>query len=309
MRIRQTELLSTAKHLYAEMKQDDVTGAAAELAFRLFLAVFPFFIFLAALGGFISDALNTRNPADEIMGVFGNQLPPDTESVLRGELDQVIERRDPALLSVGVIGALWAAAGGVGTIMKAGNRAYDVKESRPFLLRLALSVALTALAGLLLVGAFIITVAGQVFGLEVAEQLGLEGLAARLLTFLRWPLVVLLTLVATAFLYWLAPCKTLPLRWITPGAAFFLAGWLVASFGFSLYVAHLGSYNATYGALGGVVVTLVWLWLTSLILLTGLEVNALLARQAGPVDEPAMVAPEESPADATAAPPRAGFQI
>lgn len=262
--------------LYQKAKDDDVSGGAAELAFRFFLALFPFFIFLAALGGFLANMVSIENPTEEIMDQLGRSLPPDAASVLRQQLEDVIQSRDAGLLSAGIIGAVLAASGGVGTMMKMMNRAWGVRETRPYLLRMALAVALTAVGGTLLVSAFTLFVVGQVYGVRIGEELGLGREAAALFALARWPVVTALALLATAVLYWAAPAQRVPLRWLTPGAVLFTAGWLLATYLFGVYVSRLGSFNETYGALGSVVVLLLWFYITAFLFLFGPEVNALL---------------------------------
>lgn len=262
--------------LYQKAKDDDVSGGAAELAFRFFLALFPFFIFLTALGGFLANSVGIENPTDEIMDQLGRSLPPDAASVLRKQLDDVVQGRDAGLLSVGIVGAVLAASGGVGTMMKMMNRALGVRETRPYLLRVALAVALTAVGGALLVTSFTLFIVGQVYGVRIGEELGLGRETATLFALARWPVVTALSLLATAVLYWAAPSQRLPLRWLTPGAALFTAGWLLATYLFGVYVSRLGSFNETYGALGSVVVLLLWFYITAFLFLLGPEVNALL---------------------------------
>ena len=133
---RYIRMIQLGKRLYKEVGQDDLSGGATELAFKLFLALFPFFIFLAALGGFIASAFGVDNPTDRIMDALGRSLPSDASSMLRREVDGVMTNRNPALLSVGIIGAIWAASSGIGTIMKITNRVYGVKETRPIMLAL-----------------------------------------------------------------------------------------------------------------------------------------------------------------------------
>ena len=280
------------KRLYAEVKDDDLSGAAAELAYRFFLALFPFFIFLAALGGFIADLLNVANPTEEIMSSLGRSLPPDAASILRKQLDTVISSRDVGLLSIGILGAIWAASSGIGSVMKSLNRVYNVRETRPYLKRVLLVVGLTALAGGTLIGAFILLILGQVYGLELADKIGIGGIAAAFFTWGRWPVVFLVVMTAASFLYWAAPNMHLPFHWISPGALLFAAGWLVMSYLFGLYVTNFGSYNVTYGTLGGVVAMLVWFYFTGLILLTGAELNLILAREAMPETERAKLRAE-----------------
>jgi membrane protein len=274
--------IRASSRVVKEVGDDDLSGAAAELAYRFFLSLFPFFIFLAALGGLISDVFGVSNPTDKIMNELGSALPADASAVLRQQLEQVVESRDIGLLSFGIVGAIWAASSGFGSLMKAMNRTYEVKETRPIWKRYALAIGMTLLAGGAMLAAFVILVTGTVYGLKIAGEIGLDGALATLFTLARWPVVALFLLAAMAFLYWAAPNVDLPFRWITPGALVFAIVWLVMTYLFGLYVSNFGSYNATYGALGGVVILLIWLYLTSFIILLGSEINAVLAQEEVP---------------------------
>jgi membrane protein len=270
------------KRLFKKAGEDDISGSAAELAYRFFLAVFPFFIFLAALGGFGASALDVQNPTDEVMNALGDSLPDDASSVLRTQLEGVLEQRNGGLLSISIVGALWAASSGMQALMKKTNAIYGVKETRPFWMKAAVGVGLTlAGAGLLLV-AFFVFFAGQVYGPQIAGEVGLSGTAAILANLARLPFVLVMILLAVAFLFWRAPNTSLPMKWLSPGAVFFAVGWLIATLLFGLYVANFSSYNETYGALGGVVVLLIWFYMTSLLLLLGAELNVVLAEEFEP---------------------------
>lgn len=282
MRVGKLDVVHVAKRLYEEARDNDLSGAAAELAYRFFLALFPFFIFLGATGGFIADLFDVANPTDQIMDALGKSLPPDAASVLRTQIEAVLDSRNVGLLSVGILATIWAASSGIGTIVKATNRVYGVRETRPAWKRYAMSVGLTVLGGVLLIGAFIVFIVGQVYGLDLANEIGVRGVAASLFALGRWPIVIVFSLAATAVLYWAAPNVNLPFKWITPGAVLFTAGWLVASYLFGLYVAHFGAYNTTYGTLGGVVILLIWFYITGLILLLGAQLNAVVAQEAVP---------------------------
>lgn len=270
------------KTLIKEISGDDLSGAAAELAYRLFLAMFPFFIFLAALGGFAADILGVTNPTEEIMRELNDRLPPDAASVLRDELDQVINSRSAGLVSFGIIASLWAASSGVGTLTKAMNRTYKVQETRQFWKRYAMSVGVTLLGGATLIAAFVVLVAGQLYGQDLANELGFGGSAAVVFTYARIPIILITLLATTAFLYWALPNAHLPFKWISPGAVLFSITWLVFTFLFGFYVSNFGSYNATYGTLGGIVALLVWLYLSGFIFLVGAEINAVLVKQEAP---------------------------
>ena len=268
--------------LIKEVGQDDLSDAASALAYKFFLALFPFFIFLTALAGFAGDLFGVEDPQTEIMDTLGTALPSDAYAVVNGQVETVVQEKNGALLSFGILGAIWAASSGVGSLIKALNRIHEVKETRPIYKRYGLAVGLTVLAGGFIVSAVALTLAGQFFGEEIAGQVGLEGAAKTLFLVARWPAAVLLLLTAVAFLYWAAPNIDLPFKWLSPGAVLFVCLWLPATFGFGLYVSNFGSYGDTYGALGGVVVLLVWLYLTSFVLLLGAEFNAVLAQETAP---------------------------
>lgn len=216
-----------------------------------------------------------KNPTDEIINLFGASLPPDTESVMRSQLDAVINTHSAGLLSFGVIGSIVAASGGVGTLMKGANRAYNVRERRKLWTRYGISVGLVFFGGLTLITAFVLFLSGQVYGTNVAHRLGIGGFNETLVEVARWIVVILLSLLATDVLYWAAPSFKVKFRLITPGGLLFVAGWLAMTYVFSEYLSHFNSYNTTYGTLGGVVIILTWFYLSGAILLLGAELNAL----------------------------------
>jgi membrane protein len=278
-----------AKRLWKEVGNDDLSGAAAEMAYRFFLALFPFFIFVAAVGGFLADLVGIADPTTKIMDAIGRSMPPDSADVLRRELTTIIEGRNPTLVSFGILATIWASSSGISALTKGMNRALDVRETRPLWKRYLISLGLTAFGGIAIIGAFTIMVAGQIAGLEVAKQIGLEGAAGEFFAFARWPATALLLLVGVDLIYWVAPNLQLPFKWLTPGAFLFVIGWLVVTFLFGLYVQNLGSYGATYGTLGSIVVLLIWFYLTAFILLLGVELNAVLVQEGEPDEIPPRV--------------------
>lgn len=285
------------KRFLHEVTKDDISGLAAELSYRVFVALFPFFIFLAALGGFIAAAVHAHNPTEAILNQFGSALPGDARSLLRTQLSSVLESRNGGLLSFGFIGAAWAASGAMKGLMKALNRAYDVPETRPFWETTGVALALTLAGTVGILGAFMLLVATQSWGGEIAGWFHAGGGFKIVVALVRWPLVLALVLTAVAVIYWLAPNLHLPFKWISPGAVLFTLVWLAITVAFAVYVSQFGSYNKTYGTLGGVVVLLTWLYLTNLMLLAGAELNALLAELA----IPAKVEVERGEAEAEAA--------
>lgn len=276
MKIGGMAITDFGKRLVHEFTDDDLPGLAAELSYRFFLALFPFAIFLAALGGFVASLASVENPAQKVIDLFGDTLPADAASVIGKQVDEVVSARNAGLLSFGIVGTIWAAGGGVGALIKAMNRAYDIPETRPFWKKTGIALGITVLAGTAILAAFGLMIAFQVYGERIAEAIGLGTPFAVFMNVVRFPLVLVLLTVAIAFVYWAGPNTAQPLKWVTPGALVFTIGWIVATVLFAFYVSNFSSYNATYGALGGVVVLLVWFYLTSVLVLLGAEVNAVL---------------------------------
>ena len=268
------------KSVWRETSSDDVSGLAAELSYRFLLALFPFFIFLASLGGFVADLLSVENPSGEILKRIGDALPADAASLLETQLSAVLEQRQTGLLSIGIVTALWAAAGGMKAVMKSMNRAYDVEETRSFLVKTGLAIGLTLFASVFFIGAFILAVAGGAMASAIADATGTGAWLMALFHLGRYAAALVLLALMTGVLYWQAPAVDIPFRWISPGAIMFVIVWMLATLGFGFYVANFGSYNATYGALGGVIILLFFFYITSFILLMGAELNALLHRMA-----------------------------
>jgi membrane protein len=276
VKINTGQVVDTGKRLFKETSTDDLTGLSAEMAYRLLLAMFPFFIFLAALGGFVAGSVGLDNPTQKIMDEIGTALPSDARSVLRGQLEAVLESKDAGLLSFGILGAIWGASAAMNTVIKALNRAYDVEETRPFWKKTPMALGLTLLAAVFFLGSFSALIAGQFFAEEVGDLVGLEGTAATAFSFVRFPVVFVLLTVAMAFIYWAAPNIDIPFRWVSPGALLFIVSWTIFTVAFGFYVSNFGSYQSTYGTLGGVVVLLVWLYMSSFLMLLGAELNAVL---------------------------------
>lgn len=279
MTIGSIDVTSAGKQFLREFKEDDLTGMAAELAYHFFLALFPFLLFLTALGGLIASLAGIDNPSQRVLDVFGGALPGDAASVVRTQVEGVVANRNPALLSVSILGTIWAASAGVGSLMKAMNRAYDIPESRPFWKRTALALAATVVGGLAMLVAVLVLVVGEVALSRIADSAGMGSAVELVIRYGRWPVVGMLLLAAISFVYWLLPNTGLPFKWVTPGAIASAILWVVVTIGFAVYVASFASYNATYGTLGGVVVLLLWFYLTSLVILAGAELNAMLDRE------------------------------
>ncbi|HXG36179.1 MAG TPA: YihY/virulence factor BrkB family protein [Dehalococcoidia bacterium] len=258
-----------------KVSEDDIGGLAAEMTYRFFLALFPFLIFATALSGFISDAIGVEDPSRQVVDDIGDRLPADAASVLEKQLDQILESRNIGLLSFGAIASLWSASSAMNAVIKAMNRIHNVQRQRPLWRRYLLALGMTLLAATSLITATLLLIIGASFGNEIAEALGLGGTGVILLRIARWAAAVSFVMIAVAFIYWATPAKRMRLAWITPGSVLFTAAWFITSMALAFYVANFASYNVSYGSLGGVIVLLLWLYLTNYILLLGAEVNAI----------------------------------
>ncbi len=271
--------------LTRDFREDDVLGLSAELAYRWLLAVFPLAIMIAALSGLAAQALNVQDPADQLITAAGQSLPPEAAATIRPQLERILQGHDGALLSLGLLLTVYAASSGMRALIKGLNRAYDVSETRPLWRQVTVALALTLLLGVAVVVSFVVLVSGQVAASQLAAAVGLQEAAAWLFELAPFPLAIAALGFAAAFLYWAAPARRLGWRWVLPGVLLFVPGWIAATVGFSIYVANFGSYGDTYGALGGIIVLLVWFYITALILLLGGELNAVLEREFGPLPE------------------------
>ncbi len=265
-----------------QFRDDDVPGIGAELAYRFLFAVFPFGIFLAALGALVAGAIGIENPAGKIVSGLGDNLPSGVAGPLQNELGRVIEQSGAGVLSFGALLALYAAAGGTNALIKALNRALDVEESRGFIGRLIVAIVLTLLLAVGILAAFVTIVGGALLTEQAAQQLGVGSQARTLIQLLRWPVVFLVLVVAVSVLFRFAPNVATPWRWVVTGAVVFAVGWLVVTFAFSLYVSNIADYSATYGTLGGVIALMLWFYLTAVVLVGSGEVVAVATKMFEP---------------------------
>lgn len=267
--------LEIAKRGWKESSADQVPLLAAGVAFFGFLALFPALIAFTLIWGLVADPAQIQQQAASLTG----SLPPDARSLLEGQLQQLASAPAQALgwgLVLTIVLALWSASGGVGNMVTAVNIAYDEERKRGFVKEKLIALALTI--GTIV---FMAVVVGLVAGLPVAlELIGITGPWRWVAEVLRWVLVAALIMVALAVLYRVAPDRDAPkFRWVSTGAIVATILWLAASAGFSLYVTMFGNYAKTYGALAGVVVMLLWLWITSYAVLLGAEINAETEQQ------------------------------
>jgi membrane protein len=271
-----------AKDTIAEVSDDDVPGLAAEMTYHAILSIFPFLLFLAGLTSIIDNVFGVGNLTDRIVNQASHVMPDDATSLLRSFTGEVVNSQGAWAIVIGLLGALWASSSAVGSAMKALNRAYDVKENRGFIKRKIVALALTVLfTGVIIIAALLLAL-GPLMAGGIGHALGWRQEFVTAWNWLTFPAALALVTLAVAMLYALAPATEHQWRWITPGAALFVVGWVIASVVFTLYVSNFGSYNRTYGSLAAVIILLLWLYWSNMLLLIGGELNAVLARRNDP---------------------------
>ncbi|MEQ0560017.1 YihY/virulence factor BrkB family protein [Amycolatopsis sp. NEAU-NG30] len=264
------------KRTFKQFGRDNLTDWAAALTYYGVLSLFPGIIVLTALLGLLGP--------DKIQAVIDNVsevVPGQGKDILVGAIRELTGSRSLAgpLAILGLLGALWSASGYIGAFMRASNAIYGMPEGRPLWKLLPLRVALTVGIVVLLAACALGVVATGTVARRLGDLIGLGSTGVLVWEIAKWPVIAVLVSLAFALLYWVGPNVRQPgFRWLTPGGLLAVLLWVLASAGFALYVANFGSYNKTYGSLAGVIVFLVWLWISNLALLLGAELDAELAR-------------------------------
>jgi membrane protein len=254
------------KALKNEWTRDKVSDTAGALTFFGVLALFPFLLFLVSLASVIIDPAQ----AETLINQLSKVAPKEVVTILGDRIHALAENNSVGLLTVGGLGAVWAASGGVVALMSALNTTYGVQESRPFWKVRGIALLTTLGAAVLSIIAAALAVAAP----AVADKLG-EPFST-LIVWLRLPFAGMVMMFVWAMLYYLLPDVKQNFKFITPGSVVGVIIWVLASWGFSVYVANFGKYDVNYGAIGGVIVFLLWMWITSQVILLGAEINAIL---------------------------------
>ena len=287
------------KRTVAEFKQDKLTIWAAALTYYGILSLFPLLLVLVSILGLLGQSA-TQPLIDNV----GNLAPGPAKEIISGAIENLQQGKGAAgiLLIAGLAGALWSASGYVAAFMQASNAIWDVEEGRPFWKTIPLRLAITLVTVVLLaVMALAVVLTGPVAEF-VGDVVGLGSTAVTVWDIAKWPVLILIVSFLFAFLYWASPNVRHPgFRWVTPGGVLAVLLWIVASAAFAFYVANFGSYNKTYGALGGVIIFLTWLWISNVVILLGAEFNAEIERgrqieSGGSAEKEPFLAPRDDPA-------------
>lgn len=267
------KMMSYMKQLIKEFQNDDVPVLAAAQAYHYLLAIVPMLILLFSIIPFLGIDPN------QAVSFMKNVLPQETASALEENIISVVSKPNGGLLTVGIIGTIWSASNGINAFIKASNIAYNVEETRSFIIVRLISIGLTLGMILAIVVALVLPVFGQVILDFIKKILFIPDQLMILLEVARWVVSILVMSVILMVLYRFAPNRELPFKEIMPGAIITSVLWMLISLAFSFYVSNFGSYSATYGSLGGLIILMIWFFLTGLILVVGAEINVVYHRK------------------------------
>jgi membrane protein len=256
--------------------EDGCPGLAAQLAFYFFLAVCPALLFLISLVAYLPMEPAIAATLQRLHAV----LPQDVVALIEWQVEQVLGAGSSGLLTVGMAGAVWSSSSAVTAIICALNRAYDLEEFRPWWQTRLLAIGLTLALTVFVLLAFALVVGGADLAAWLASWTGAGNAFARVWRIAQWPIAFALVVVAIDLVYRFAPNADAEWVWITPGALLATGLWLLGSWGFRVYITNFGDYGVVYGGIGGVVVLLLWFYVSGFALLVGAELNAEIDRAA-----------------------------
>lgn len=264
-----------ARELYNEVSDHNVYNGAAALAFYMILSIFPAAIILLSLLPY----LHIPNLDKAILGLIGQVLPGQSNTLFTGVVKQVTSQRHGGLLSFGLLFLLWSASSGLYAIMQQLNITHEVKEGRPFWKARGTALMLMVFFFILIVGGFGLIVSGGLIQGLLGGFIGLSKPLLIIFEVFRWAIVALILLLAFAIIYYFGPDVEQKLKIITPGSLFGVVFLVLASLGFRFYVSNFSNYGATYGSIGAVIVLLLWLYILGLVILVGSELNVMAQKR------------------------------
>ena len=258
------------KRTARETMSDDAQGLASQLAYYFFLALFPALLCFLAIASFFP----LQNFTDDVLRVLGPFAPQEILTIVKQQMENIAEGRHGGLLTIGLLGAVWSSSSAMVAVTNAMNRAYDIEEGRPWWKVRVTAMALTVSLSVFIALAFALIVAGPEVADAVARTFGIGNLVVWGWKILQWPVAFVLVMVGIGLIYYFAPDAEQSWVWITPGSFVAATLWLLGSLAFRLYTANVSNYVATYGAIGGVIVLLLWFWMSGLVIVIGAEINA-----------------------------------
>jgi membrane protein len=258
------------RRTFVETFNDNCLGMAAQLAYYFFFALFPALLVILAIASYFPiDTL-----IDDMFAMLGGIAPPEVIAIITDQIRKISEGEQGGLLTIGMLLALWSSSAAMTSIIDTLNAAYDIDEGRPWWHVRLLAIGLTVGVALFILVSFALIILGPTAAQWVADTTPLGNVFVWTWSILQWPLVFAFVSGSFAIVYYYAPDAEQDWIWLTPGSIFATLLWLIASVGFKFYIASMGSYTETYGAIGGVMVLMLWFYISGLVLLVGAEMNA-----------------------------------
>jgi len=268
---RVSKILPFSRNVYSRFRDDDVPALGAQLTYYFILSFFPFLIFVVSLMSFVQLS------GDSVVAELIRLLPEQTGEAIQNILQEVTSNSRGTLLSIGMIATLWSASNGVNAVIKGVNKAYDVEENRPFWRVRAISLAATVMLALAILLAIVLLIFGEVIGEFLFDWFDSPVGFGLIWGILKYVFSIAFMIVVFSLLYWIVPNRKIPFKTAVPGALFATLGWIASSLLFQFYINNFGNYSKTYGSIGGIIILLIWLYISSNIIILGGEVNAALA--------------------------------
>jgi membrane protein len=264
---------SLLRMLWHRIDEDDLPGMSAQLAYYFLLSLFPLLIVMFSLLPYL--------PIHEhdMLGMIRGFAPEEAMQLIEKNVNEIMSHRHGGLLSFGVIGTIWSASNGINAIVKAFNKAYNVKESRSFIVSRGMAILLTFGMILVFIVAIILPVFGREIGVFLFAQFGYSDEFIRLWNTISVAVSAVILFLIFTGLYWIAPNVKLRCRSAFPGAIFATIGWIVSSLCLSFYVGNFSTYTVTYGSIGAIIVLMVWLYISAFIIILGGEINAFYSEE------------------------------
>ncbi|HZR27967.1 MAG TPA: YihY/virulence factor BrkB family protein [Terriglobales bacterium] len=272
-------IVQLAKEVWTEIDHDDVLNRASELAYNFLLSIFPLLLFLLSLLGiFAAERAALR---DQLFAGLAHVVPPSASNLISQTIQEIAQSSGGGKLTFGIVFFLWSASGGISTMISVLNAAYHVHDSRPWYKVRAVVLGITLAVAILIILALTVVLFGGHIAGFVDRKIGLGTSLVLAWKVLQWPLALFFISFAFALVYYFGPdVKERHWYWITPGSIIGVLLWLVSSFGLRVYLHFFNSYSKTYGSLGGVMILLLWFYITGLAFLVGGEVNSTIEHAA-----------------------------
>ncbi|WP_066069394.1 YihY/virulence factor BrkB family protein [Neobacillus soli] len=264
---------SLLRLLWHRIKEDDLPGLSAQLAYYFLLSLFPLLIVLFSLLPYFPI------PHQDMLGMIKDFAPAEAMALIEKNIQDIMSHRNGGLLSFGIIGTLWSASNGINATVLAFNKAYNVKESRSFIVARGTAILLTFGMIFVLILAIVLPVFGREIGLFLFSKLGYTTEFIKLWNTLSWLVSAIILFLIFTGLYWIAPNVKLKCRSAFPGAIFATIGWIISSIGLTFYAGNFSNYSLTYGSIGAIIVLMIWLYISAFIIILGGEINAFYSEK------------------------------